>query len=44
MEGAASVVYLDDVTAERMWAYLRSDSLAQNADEFAEESLPDQPR
>ena len=44
MEGAASVVYLDHVTADRMWAYLRSDSLAQNADEFAEEALPDLPR
>ena len=27
-EGAASVVYLDTVTGERMWAYLRSDSLS----------------
>ena len=44
MEGAASVVYLDDATASRMWAYLRSDSLGQNADEFGKESLPDLPR
>ncbi|SEL64232.1 cell envelope-related function transcriptional attenuator common domain-containing protein [Blastococcus sp. DSM 46786] len=44
MEGPASVVYLDHVTAERMWEYLRSDSLAQNADEFADEALPDVPR
>ncbi|MGY2002824.1 LCP family protein [Blastococcus sp. SYSU DS1024] len=43
-EGAASVVYLDDVTAGRMWEYLRSDSLGQNADEFADEALPDVPR
>jgi hypothetical protein len=38
------VVYLDNVTAERMWAYLRSDSLGQNADEFSEESIPELPR
>ncbi|MGY1604667.1 LCP family protein [Geodermatophilus sp. SYSU D00815] len=43
-EGAASVVYLDDVTCERMWAYLRSDSLSQNAAEFAAEALPETPR
>jgi LCP family protein required for cell wall assembly len=44
MEGAASVVYLDAVTCERMWAYLRTDSLSQNADEFSEQALPDVPR
>ncbi|MGX5654024.1 LCP family protein [Geodermatophilus nigrescens] len=44
MEGPASVVYLDDVTGERMWAYLRNDSLAQNADEFTGQALPDVPR
>ncbi|MCZ2858468.1 LCP family protein [Blastococcus sp. VKM Ac-2987] len=44
MEGAASVVYLDDVAADRMWGYLRSDSLGQNADEFADEALPAVPR
>ncbi|MGY2077393.1 LCP family protein [Blastococcus sp. SYSU DS0828] len=44
MEGQASVVYLDDVAASRMWEYLRSDSLGQNADEFADEALPDVPR
>ncbi|MFP5372798.1 MAG: LCP family protein [Actinomycetes bacterium] len=43
-EGAASVVYLDTVTADRMWAYLRSDSLGQNADEFSKEALPELPR
>ncbi|RBY87400.1 LCP family protein [Blastococcus sp. TF02A-26] len=43
-EGAASVVYLDEVTGERMWAYLRSDSLAANAGEFGDEALPDVPR
>jgi LCP family protein required for cell wall assembly len=43
MEGPASVVFLDTVTGERMWAYLRSDSLAQNADEFSKQSLPDVP-
>ncbi|SHF61906.1 LCP family protein [Geodermatophilus nigrescens] len=44
MEGPASVVYLDDVTGERMWAYLRNDSLALNADEFTGQALPDVPR
>ncbi|MCW2582330.1 MAG: Cell envelope-related transcriptional attenuator [Klenkia sp.] len=38
-EGAASVVYLDTTTAERMWGYLQSDSLGQNADEFSDEAL-----
>ena len=40
-EGSASVVYLDEVTGERMWAYLRNDSLSQNADEFGSHALPD---
>ncbi|MBB3086919.1 LCP family protein [Geodermatophilus sabuli] len=44
MEGPASVVYLDTVSCERMWAYLQSDSLSQNAGEFADEALPDVPR
>lgn len=44
MEGPASVVYLDNVTADRMWAYLRTDSLSQNADEFERQQLPAQPR
>jgi anionic cell wall polymer biosynthesis LytR-Cps2A-Psr (LCP) family protein len=43
-EGSASVVYLDEVTGERMWAYLRNDSLSQNADEFGTQALPDVPR
>ncbi len=43
-EGPASVVYLDRVTGERMWTYLRSDSLAANATEFGDEALPDVPR
>jgi LCP family protein required for cell wall assembly len=43
-EGAASVVYLDMTTGERMWGYLQTDSLGQNADEFADEALPDTPR
>ena len=43
-EGSASVVYLDQVGDERMWAYLRSDSLAMNADEFGDQALPDVPR
>jgi LCP family protein required for cell wall assembly len=44
MEGPASVVYLDEVTGERMWAYLQTDSLSQNAEEFAAQALGDQPR
>jgi LCP family protein required for cell wall assembly len=44
MEGPASVVYLDTVSGERMWSYLRSDSLAQNATEFQDDALPDVPR
>jgi LCP family protein required for cell wall assembly len=44
MEGAASVVYLDQVDGARMWGYLNSDSLGQNADEFAAEALPAVPR
>ncbi|WP_233491087.1 LCP family protein [Blastococcus sp. TBT05-19] len=44
MEGPASVVYLDRTAADRMWSYLRSDSLGQNAEEFAEDALPDVPR
>ena len=43
MEGAASVVYLDDVSGDRMWGYLRTDSLAQNAGEFGKQALPDVP-
>jgi LCP family protein required for cell wall assembly len=43
-EGPASVVYLDSVGGERMWAYLRNDSLGQHADEFSDEALPDVPR
>ncbi|MCZ2836045.1 LCP family protein [Modestobacter sp. VKM Ac-2985] len=43
-EGAASVVYLDQTAGERMWGYLQTDSLGQNADEFSEEALPDAPR
>lgn len=43
-EGPASVVYLDQTAGERMWGYLRSDSLAENADEFREQALPSTPR
>jgi len=43
-EGAASVVYLDQNSADRMWSYLRTDSLSQNAEEFTDEALPDVPR
>jgi LCP family protein required for cell wall assembly len=42
-EGAASVVYLDTVTGERMWSYLRTDSLSANTREFGKEQLPDVP-
>jgi LCP family protein required for cell wall assembly len=44
MEGPASVVYLDTVRCERMWGYLRTDSLSANADEFGTEALPTVPR
>ena len=43
-EGAASVVYLDETTGARMWEYLRTDSLGENAAEFADEALGDTPR
>jgi LCP family protein required for cell wall assembly len=43
-EGSASVVYLDDVAGERMWSYLQTDSLSQNAEEFSDQALPDVPR
>jgi len=43
-EGAASVVYLDPVDGARMWGYLNSDSLGQNAAEFADQALPAVPR
>jgi LCP family protein required for cell wall assembly len=43
-EGAASVVYLDGVAGERMWSYLQTDSLSQNAEEFSAQALPDVPR
>ncbi|MGY1601160.1 LCP family protein [Geodermatophilus sp. SYSU D00815] len=43
-EGSASVVYLDPTTCDRMWGYLRTDSLAQNAAEFGDEALPETPR
>jgi LCP family protein required for cell wall assembly len=39
-EGAASVVYLDDTAADRMWEYLNTDSLGENAGEFADDALP----
>ena len=44
MEGPASVVYLDGTSGERMWEYLRNDSLSQNAAAFGDEALPDVPR
>jgi LCP family protein required for cell wall assembly len=43
-EDAASVVYLDDVAADRMWGYLQTDSLSQDAEAFSDEALPDVPR
>lgn len=42
-EGAASVVYLDSTAGARMWGYLQTDSLGQNADEFAAQALPATP-
>ena len=44
MEGPASVVYLDGTSGQRMWGYLRNDSLSQNAAAFGDEALPDVPR
>jgi anionic cell wall polymer biosynthesis LytR-Cps2A-Psr (LCP) family protein len=44
MEGPSSVVYLDTVACERMWEYLRNDSLAPNTAEFDDEALPSVPR
>jgi LCP family protein required for cell wall assembly len=39
-EGAASVVYLDQTADKRMWNYLNTDSLGQNADQFSAQQLP----
>ena len=38
------IVHLDDVAGERMWGYLQTDSLSQNAEEFSTQALPDVPR
>jgi LCP family protein required for cell wall assembly len=38
-EGAASVVYLDTTADARMWRYLQTDSLSQNASEFKSQEL-----
>ena len=35
---------VDTVTGQRMWTYLRSDSLGANVDEFGAQALPDVPR
>jgi anionic cell wall polymer biosynthesis LytR-Cps2A-Psr (LCP) family protein len=43
-KGTASVVYLDDVAGDRMWGYLQSDSLSQNAEEFSDQAVPGVPR
>jgi LCP family protein required for cell wall assembly len=43
-EGAASVVYLDQARDDRMWQYLRTDSLGENAGEFSANQLPAVPR
>jgi LCP family protein required for cell wall assembly len=43
-EGTSSVVYLDTVTCDRLWSYLRSDSLWMNGAEFKDEALPAVPR
>jgi LCP family protein required for cell wall assembly len=43
-EGAASVVYLDPNRDARMWEYLRTDSLGENAGEFSGDQLPAVPR
>jgi hypothetical protein len=43
-KGTASVVYLDYVAGDRMWGYLQSDSLSQNAEEFSDQAVPGVPR
>jgi LCP family protein required for cell wall assembly len=43
-EGPASVVYLDDVLGERMWQYLRNDSLGENSADFRAARLSGTPR
>jgi hypothetical protein len=40
-EGPASVVYLDATAGARMWGYLKTDSLGQNAEELSAQALPD---
>jgi LCP family protein required for cell wall assembly len=42
-EGAQSVVYLDAARAERLWGYLRTDSLGQHVAEFSIDALPEVP-
>ena len=44
MEGPASVVYIDETNADRMWEYLRTDSLGENAAEFDGDALGNNPR
>ena len=39
-EGAQSVVYLDEARSQQMWEYLRTDSLTQHVEEFAQDTLP----
>jgi LCP family protein required for cell wall assembly len=43
-EGAASVVYLDSTQDARMWKYLQTDSLGENAGEFDAQELTAVPR
>ena len=38
------MAYLDDIASDRMWSYLQTDSLSQNAEEFTDQALPDVPR
>ena len=38
------MVHLDGVVRERMWGYLQTHSLSQNAKEFSTQALPDVPR
>jgi LCP family protein required for cell wall assembly len=44
MEGPQSVVYLDQTAGDRMWGYLHTDSLSQNANEFSAQALTASPR
>lgn len=43
-EGIQDVLYLDEELCDRLWGYLREDSLPQHAAEFSAYALPEIPR